>query len=589
MKIIRGSLLFACLALVLACSRQPGPAGASGSNPGDAPVAASGEAPAASLPFATAAPAAALAPSSGPAAPRVEPPPFAAPAARAAFEAELLAGAAVADEASAARVELWAASLASSGGLGDAIQRLEAAASAPSAPPAVHFALAALYGRKGLQTKQYEALVKAESAAAARPDIAFNLAVVYGRKETLKAGGKLEDFLPGAVEAASDPPGATVSIDGQVQGASPLLVEGLKAGKHAVRFELAGHESAELAVEVKAGVKTGARATLAALRVLPASLLVETLPPGAAVSLDGGEARTSPALFEELGAGSHRLAISEFQSDDGLYYLGEEDFRVDAKSGERLTLRRELVPAPSRLKVVFCPIGSILTINGVAASEKTPTGSPFFDGEYPAGLVKIRVEAEDFEPWTLELNLKPGQRFTATPGMGRKDYRLPRKTIKIDGKTDDWAGVAAAFTDPAGDSGEKKASGSDLTAAYVCRDDTYLYWRIDLGNGKPAFAVGDKYDLSIGGAQTGFDLEVAREESGRIAQIWSQKAFAMTPVGDYAVGADCIEARFPLSAIKGIYDDKSAVTARFRFWRYKKGTPNTDIDTSYFRGLLFGE
>ncbi|HET6485159.1 MAG TPA: hypothetical protein VFH83_01995 [Spirochaetia bacterium] len=85
-----------------------------------------------------------------------------------------------------------------------------------------------------------------------------------------------------------------------------------------------------------------------------------------------------------------------------------------------------------------------------------------------------------------------------SPGAGQTPRVIPTVAsgaIAIDGSPGDWSGMSPAIADPVGDSGIT-GIGTDITALYLARDDTYLYWRMDLADGtaNPQFA----YEIWIG-------------------------------------------------------------------------------------------
>ena len=57
----------------------------------------------------------------------------------------------------------------------------------------------------------------------------------------------------GKIALATQPPGATIFLDGQASGKTPGVVDGLAAGRYFVRLELDGYRPAELVVELSSG------------------------------------------------------------------------------------------------------------------------------------------------------------------------------------------------------------------------------------------------------------------------------------------------------------------------------------------------
>jgi hypothetical protein len=81
---------------------------------------------------------------------------------------------------------------------------------------------------------------------------------------------------------------------------------------------------------------------------------------------------------------------------------------------------------------------------------------------------------------------------------------LPTAAIVVDGNSGDWAGIAAAITDPQGDD-SPAYTGDDIQALYIAKDAEHLYVRMDLwknanqsfGNGPPP---GDgRYEIHVQG------------------------------------------------------------------------------------------
>lgn len=64
-------------------------------------------------------------------------------------------------------------------------------------------------------------------------------------------------------------------------------------------------------------------------------------------------------------------------------------------------------------------------------------------------------------------------------GTNQRKYTITERTITIDGNKQDWNGIAAAFTDPQGDSTNTNP-GTDLKGIYLAKDQNFLYVLITL-------------------------------------------------------------------------------------------------------------
>ncbi len=107
----------------------------------------------------------------------------------------------------------------------------------------------------------------------------------------------------------SDPPGATVYVDGQEVGVTPVTADAVEAGSHKATFVLEGHydQSATFEVLNPDGVERPVKATLH--RIPPGRLLVDAEVKGAEVWIDGKLAGTTPLAARPAAAGKHRVRV----------------------------------------------------------------------------------------------------------------------------------------------------------------------------------------------------------------------------------------------------------------------------------------
>ena len=97
----------------------------------------------------------------------------------------------------------------------------------------------------------------------------------------------------GGLYINSLPNGADVWVDGSYIGRTPLLIDGLRSGKHAVTITKAGWKVEEVDQDVSAGVVTPATVQLQALSASSedGTLSLLGLSENATVSLDSGPAQ----------------------------------------------------------------------------------------------------------------------------------------------------------------------------------------------------------------------------------------------------------------------------------------------------------
>ena len=129
---------------------------------------------------------------------------------------------------------------------------------------------------------------------------------------TLLAAG----ILPfGGLYISSLPSGADVWVDGSYIGRTPLLIDGLRAGKHAVTVTKAGWKVEEEDQNVTAGITTPATVQLEPAKPLKVQgkIALHGLDRLAKVSIDGGPWMRLQNEYD-APVGTHRLSIREPES-----------------------------------------------------------------------------------------------------------------------------------------------------------------------------------------------------------------------------------------------------------------------------------
>jgi hypothetical protein len=127
----------------------------------------------------------------------------------------------------------------------------------------------------------------------------------------------------GRLLVRSNPAGAEVFVNGTRRGVTPLALRDLALGGYDLRINRAGFTAAEQRVTLDAGrtsrtVDVTLRRSDAAATTAPApapaatgtgSLLVDSRPPGARVTIDGREAGVTPLTVGALPTGPHSIRI----------------------------------------------------------------------------------------------------------------------------------------------------------------------------------------------------------------------------------------------------------------------------------------
>jgi hypothetical protein len=125
-----------------------------------------------------------------------------------------------------------------------------------------------------------------------------------------RPNGGVPEPAQGSATVDSQPPGAEVVIDGELQGTTPLSLA-LAAGEHLLEVR-DGTTSRSIPLMVEAGTLTAQYVELAPSVVAPATgrLEVTSDPPGAQVVMNGTPLGTTPLILETLDVGAHEVTVS---------------------------------------------------------------------------------------------------------------------------------------------------------------------------------------------------------------------------------------------------------------------------------------
>ena len=116
----------------------------------------------------------------------------------------------------------------------------------------------------------------------------------------------------GSIAVTSVPNGASVTLDGQYEGTTPVIIPDVLPGNHAISLMYPGYTSLNQSISIGSSQTTAVNANLV-VSMEPAvgsgSLTVITDPAGAQVLVDGDVKGVSPATIPGLSAGSHTLLM----------------------------------------------------------------------------------------------------------------------------------------------------------------------------------------------------------------------------------------------------------------------------------------
>jgi serine/threonine protein kinase len=216
----------------------------------------------------------------------------------------------------------------------------------------------------------------------------------------------------GELRIATEPPGATVTVDGEaVPGITPLTMSQVKPGSHALVATLEGYDPATKEVDVTAG-KSG-KVSLKLKHAL-ATLNLGVTPVDAEVLIDGKSQGKGPQQLH-VPVGEHTLMLRR----DGYQELKET---LTISSAQPTSIARNMKrvgekgePNPfgkvgrffgrlgaekgnGTLVVTTRPTGALVTINGSSAPGTTPVKASI-----PAGKYKMSIKLDGYKTIEREI------------------------------------------------------------------------------------------------------------------------------------------------------------------------------------------
>ena len=186
--------------------------------------------------------------------------------------------------------------------------------------------------------------------------------VVFNSNEKKELLVELEPSF-GYITVKSTPAGADVYVDDKKIGSTPYQMKKMDIGQHVLELRMAGYESFADMVTIKAGEvnKQFESVTLEAVMVATGTLVLESNPTGAVITIDGRQYGQTPKTLTEFPVGAYTVYFTK----EGYQNLSQS---VDLKDGRRETLSVTM----SKTSVAQQPVP---TGTAAANNNTQPSGS----------------------------------------------------------------------------------------------------------------------------------------------------------------------------------------------------------------------
>jgi len=183
----------------------------------------------------------------------------------------------------------------------------------------------------------------------------------------------------GALHVETQPPGATISVDGQPRGVTPVDVSELALGHHEVKAELKGYMPVAQAVELGADTpRAELKLTLARAAAAMGVADILSTPLGATVKVDGAVVGRTPLVDFKLKPGPHHVEVARD---------GYEAWSQTVTAGPR-KLWLDAALRPTRATPAPTPVAEAVDTNRVYAESEVDAPPKKLSGmsaSYPVG------------------------------------------------------------------------------------------------------------------------------------------------------------------------------------------------------------
>ncbi len=240
----------------------------------------------------------------------------------------------------------------------------------------------------------------------------------------------------GAVQIEADPVGAEVIVNGVNRGAAPCSVERIPEGEVTLEVKADGYIPSRQSMKLSAGEVQQLRV---ALKPMPATLKITSLPEKGRVYLDNTFQGEAPLELKDLAAGTHRVRVElagcDIEARDVNLTRGvttSEEFRLTANTG-----RMELTTQPAGVQVYID--GRKRGETAVGPDELTGLSDPLAIEDLPTGEHELRLVRKGHFDKIVKLIVERGRTLKQQLTLTRRfvpDYEVTTAQGKYRGVLD---------------------------------------------------------------------------------------------------------------------------------------------------------
>lgn len=249
---------------------------------------------------------------------------------------------------------------------------------------------------EGLTPGEHRVVVAAPNGARVEQTVA----VRADAREIVSVELAAEPPPPGSIAVVTDPPGATLLVDGQPRGITPMNVESLSPGAHILDVSLEGYVNEQRVVTIEPSGHAELSVALSRGEPRPGRIVAHASREDAFVVIDGASRGRAPISLEHVRPGRHVVRIVA---------EGAEPYETECviTYGETCTVEATLAGAPipitARADVEGEPVeGARLFVDG------REVGVLPWQGALPIGPHELEARAEGVAPVLRHIEVAAG-------------------------------------------------------------------------------------------------------------------------------------------------------------------------------------
>ena len=197
----------------------------------------------------------------------------------------------------------------------------------------------------------------------------------------------------GSLKVITTPFEASVYLDGDFKGNSPIIVKDIVAGEHSLRVNKAEYSTVIKNIKIKSNKMEEVQITLSEL----STLYVTSNPSEALVLIDGKSAGKTP-LTKKMSAGKYKVTV--YQKD---YYAKE--MTIDLASGAKKDIHVDLDKCTGELAITSTPSFAYVYLDG---NHKGQT--PLQISDVITGSHSVKFQKKGYFPESEKVNIKINER-----------------------------------------------------------------------------------------------------------------------------------------------------------------------------------